>query len=391
MDIKDSVGLVEKKYFHFAHPPQEMTFENGSRLGPLTLAYESYGELNRDQSNAVLVLHALTGDSHAAGYYSESDNNPGWWDIMIGPGKGIDTEKYFVICSNVLGGCRGSSGPSSIVPGTNRPFSLIFPSVTIGDMVQAQKYLIDHLGINKLLSVVGGSMGGMQALEWSVRFPDRVKTAIPIATTTKHSSMAIAFNEVARQAIMKDPNWNQGEYYHQEHHPSHGQTVARMIGHITYLSDTALKKKFDRKKQKTTDFNYTMETDFQVGKYLAYQGQKFVDRFDANSLLYLTKASDHFELADRYGQGSLAGAFSHAQCKYLVVSFTSDWLYPTKQSRTMVQAMKKNNLNVNFCEIPIDYGHDSFLVYNPRLSQLISGFLETELPCGNREGEINAL
>jgi len=257
-------------------------------------------------------------------------------------------------------------------------------------MVQAQKYLIEHLGINQLLAVIGGSMGGMQALEWSVRFPEMIRAAIPIATTTKHSSMAIAFNEVARQAIMKDPNWNNGDYY-ENSYPSHGQAVARMIGHITYLSDTALKKKFGRTHQKETKFTYNMETDFQVGEYLAYQGQKFVDRFDANSLLYLTKASDHFELADKYGQGSLAEAFSHAKCKYLVVSFTSDWLYPTKQSRTMVQAMKKNNLYVNFCEILIDYGHDSFLVENPRLSHLVSGFLDKEYNTIEQQGEENAL
>ncbi len=390
MNKHNSVGLVEKNFFHFAHPPNEMLFECGQKMGPLTLAYETYGELNKDKTNAVLVLHALTGDSHAAGYYSKHDNKPGWWDIMIGPGKGIDTDKYFVICSNVLGGCRGSTGPSSIDPDTGRPYSLNFPAITIGDMVQAQKHLIEHLGIEQLLAVVGGSMGGMQALEWSVRFPDMVRAAIPIATTTKHSSMAIAFNEVARQAIMKDPNWNNGDYY-ENHYPSHGQAVARMIGHITYLSDSALKKKFGRTHQKENKFTYSMENDFQVGEYLAYQGQKFVDRFDANSLLYLTKASDHFELADKYGQGSLAEAFSLARCKYLVVSFTSDWLYPTRQSRTMVQAMKKNNLYVNFCEILIDYGHDSFLVDNPRLFSLISGFLDKEYSSINKQGEKNAL
>jgi len=372
-----SVGKVRKHFFHFAHPPQEMAFECGRRLGPLTLAYETYGQLNANRSNAVLILHALTGDSHAAGYYSVKDVKPGWWDIMVGPGKGIDTSKYFVICSNVLGGCMGSTGPSSINPKTNEPYALDFPMVTIGDMVQAQKKLIEHLGIEQLLCVIGGSMGGMQLLEWTVRFPGMVRSAIPIATTSKHSAMAIAFNEVARQAIMKDPAWANGCYYHDQP-PEHGLAVARMIGHITYLSDVSLRKKFDQGHQDRCELAYNLESDFQVGSYLEYQGQKFVDRFDANSLLYLSKASDYFDLAARYGGGSLSKAFSHARADFLVVSFTSDWLYPTSQSRSMVQAMKKNNLDVTFCEILIDYGHDSFLVHNPRLSQLISSFLDNQ-------------
>jgi homoserine O-acetyltransferase len=354
-----------------------MRFECGESLGPLTLAYETYGQLNQKKTNAILVLHALTGDSHAAGYYTEVDEKPGWWETMIGPGKGIDTDKYFVICSNVLGGCMGSTGPCSINPLTKRPYSLQFPMVTIGDMVQAQQYLIENLGISKLLAVIGGSMGGMQALEWSVRFPDMVQTAIPIASTTQHSAMAIAFNEVSRQAIMNDPNWNNGDYYDTSI-PKHGQAVARMIGHVTYLSDIALRKKFDYRLQEDEEITFNFDSDFQVGSYLRHQGQKFVNRFDANSLLYLTKATDFFNLANRYGQGSLAKAFSQAICDYLVVSFTSDWLYPTYQSKKMVQAMKKNNLNVNFCEIQTDYGHDSFLVPNPRLSQLIAGFLDNK-------------
>lgn len=378
MEKEKSVGIVERKEFHFAYPPNEMEFECGIELGPLTLAYETYGELNKDKTNAVLVLHALTGDAHAAGYYSENDPKPGWWDIMVGPNKGIDTNKYFVICSNVLGGCMGSTGPSSINPRTNDYYSLDFPMVTIGDMVQAQKHLIDYLGIERLLTVVGGSMGGMQALEWSVRYPERVKSAIPIATTTQHSATAIAFNEVARQAIINDPNWNNG-YYYNGPYPEHGQAVARMIGHITYLSDAALRKKFDRTPKSNREISTDFETNFEVGNYLRYQGKKFVHRFDANSVLYLTKAADYFNLANRYGNSSLAEAFSKTQCSYLVVSFSSDWLYPTYQSKTMVKAMKKNNLDVNFCEIQIDYGHDSFLVHNPKLSSLISGFLSNEL------------
>jgi homoserine O-acetyltransferase len=374
VDSQDSVGLVEKKYFHFAHPPEEMEFECGQRLGPLTLAYETYGKLSPDRDNAVLVLHALTGDSHAAGYYSELEEKPGWWDTMIGPGKGIDTNKYFVICSNVLGGCMGSTGPGSIDPRTGKPYALSFPLVTVGDMVQAQKHLVEHLGVERLLAVIGGSMGGMQVLEWSVRFPDMVRSAIPIATATRHSAMAIAFNEVARQAIMNDPNWNNGEYY-QGSPPQHGQAVARMIGHVTYLSDIALRKKFDRPGQSGSGQEGGFFAEFPVSNYLRYQGQKFVHRFDANSLLYLSRATDSFNLAKRYGEGSLVQAFSRARCKYLVLSFSSDWLYPTSQSRSMVKAMKKANTMVNFCEIQIDYGHDSFLVHNPKQAALVSGFL----------------
>jgi homoserine O-acetyltransferase len=354
-----------------------MEFECGRRLGPLTLAYETYGQLNQTGSNAVLVLHALTGDAHAAGYHQLEGSRPGWWENMVGPGKGIDTNKYFVICSNVLGGCMGSTGPSSYKPSSQERFALDFPLVTIGDMVQAQRELVRHLGISRLLAVIGGSMGGMQALEWSVRFPEMVHSAIPIATTCRHSAMAIAFNEVSRQAIMKDPNWNQGNYY-QGPQPVHGQAVARMIGHVTYLSDEALRRKFDRSLQDREEPSFDLSTDFQVGSYLQHQGEKFVHRFDANSLLYLTKATDYFNLAESYGQGSLVQAFSRARADYLVVSFSSDWLYPTSQSRTLVQAMKKSNLEVNFCEIQIDYGHDSFLVQNPRLAQLISSFLDRQ-------------
>jgi len=372
---RNTVGIVDKNYFHFAHPPEEMEFECGQRLGPLTLAYETYGELNRDRDNAVLVLHALTGDSHAAGYYSEQEEKPGWWENMIGPGKGIDTNKYFVICSNVLGGCMGSTGPSSTDPRTGRPYALSFPLITIGDMVQAQKHLIDSLGIERLLTVIGGSMGGMQVLEWSVRFPDMVRSAIPIATATKHSAMAIAFNEVSRQAIMNDPNWNNGDYYNRPL-PHHGQAVARMIGHVTYLSDIALQKKFDGPDKGGTGREGGFFTEFPVSNYLRHQGQKFVHRFDANSLLYLSRATDAFNLAQRYGDGSLVQAFSRASCKYMVLSFSSDWLYPTSQSRAMVKAMKKNNTRVTFCEIDFDYGHDSFLVQNPKQAALVSGFLD---------------
>jgi homoserine O-acetyltransferase len=370
-----SVGLVEKKHFTFADPPAELTLESGARLGPVTLAYETYGTLNPGQTNAILVLHALSGDSHAAGYYAEDDPKPGWWDSMVGPGKGIDTDRYFVLCSNVLGSCLGSSGPSSLNPATGLPYGLDFPLVTIGDMVQAQKELLDMLGIRQILAVIGGSIGGMQVLEWALRYPEMVLSAIPLATATKHSALAIAFNEVARQAIMADPHWQGGNYY-QGPKPSLGLAVARMIGHITYLSDEALRMKFGRRLQDRNDFSYNFDADFQVESYLRYQGAKFVERFDANSFLYITKAADYFDLGLQHGNGSTVEAFSKTEAKFLVVSFTSDWLYPTYQSKEIVSALKKNGRDVSFLEIEAEWGHDAFLLPSERLTELLRGFLD---------------
>lgn len=370
-----SVGLVEKKFYTFAEPPHAITLESGPQLGPITVAYETYGALDRDKKNAVLILHALSGDSHVAGYYTDADQKPGWWDIMVGPGKGIDTNKYFVVCSNVLGGCMGSTGPSSINPKTQKPYGLDFPVVTIGDMVRVQKALIDHLGIRNILSVIGGSTGGMQVLEWCLRYPGIVVAAIPLATTSKHSALTIAFNEVARQAIMADPNWNNGDYYSGPR-PNQGLAVARMIGHITYLSDESLRLKFGRRLQDKNDFSFNFEADFQVESYLKYQGKKFVERFDANSFLYITKAADYYDLGHQHNSGSAVKAFSKAKAKFLIISFTSDWLYPTYQSKAMVQAMKKNGLDVSFCEIEAGWGHDAFLLPNERLTKLVKGFLE---------------
>ncbi len=370
-----SVGLVEKKYFTFANPHNEMILENGSQLGPITLVYETYGTLTPRKNNVILILHALSGDSHVAGYYTEKDSKPGWWDIMVGPGKGIDTNKYFVICSNMLGSCMGSTGPSSTNPETNRPYGIDFPFVTIGDMVSVQKMLLDHLGIQQILSVIGGSIGGMQVLEWCVRYPEMIISAIPLATTTRHSALAIAFNEVARQAIMADPKWNNGDYYSGEK-PELGLAIARMVGHITYLSDESMRLKFGRRLQNKKDFSFNFDVDFQVESYLRYQGTKFVERFDANSFLYLTKASDYYDLEKQHGNDSAVKAFSKTNVKFLVVSFTSDWLYPTYQSKTMVKAMKKNGLDVSFCEIEAQWGHDAFLLPNDRLTSLMKGFLE---------------
>jgi homoserine O-acetyltransferase len=370
-----SVGIISKKSFTFAEPPSPMRLESDARLGPVTIVYETYGKLAPDRRNAILVLHALSGDSHAAGYYSPEDEKPGWWDCMVGPGKGIDTDKFFVICSNIIGSCMGSTGPSSVNPATGRPYGLDFPVVTIGDMVAAQKALITHLGIERLMCVVGGSIGGMQVLEWCVRYPDMVASAIPLATTMRHSALSIAFNEVARQSIMADPNWNQGDYYSGAP-PALGLAVARMIGHITYLSDESMRLKFGRRLQDKSDFSFNFDGDFQVENYLRYQGRKFVERFDANSFLYITKAADYYDLAKLHGGGSAVQAFSKTRAKFLVISFTSDWLYPTYQAREIVKALKKNSRDVSFCEIEAEWGHDAFLLPSERLKTLIHGFLE---------------
>jgi len=369
-----SSGIVEKQFHTTAQPPDEILLECGARLGPITIAYETFGTLNAHKSNAVLILHALSGDSHVAGYYTEKDEKPGWWDSMVGPGKGIDTDKYFVICSNIIGSCMGSTGPNTPNPKTARPYGLEFPVVTIGDMFRAQKFLVDALGIQKLLAVVGGSVGGMQVLEWCVRYPEMVTAAIPLDTTTKHSALAIAFNEIARQAIMTDPNWNGGDYYSGSR-PETGLAVARMIGHVTYLSDQSMRLKFGRRLQNKNDFSFNFDPEFQVESYLRHQGQRFVERFDANAFLYITKAADYFDLAEQHGNGSMVEAFSKTKARFLIVSFTSDWLYPTYQSREMVKAIKKTGQDVSFCEIEAKWGHDAFLIPNPRLSSILGGFL----------------
>ncbi len=364
--------LVERKLFTFAQPPHEMVLDCGARLGPVTLAYETLGELNAERTNAILILHAFSGDSHVAGYLKENDERAGWWDNMVGPGKPVDTNRYFVICSNILGGCSGSTGPSSINPATGKPYGLAFPMVTLKDMVHAQKQLIDHLGITRLMALIGGSVGGMQVLRWCADYPEMVVSAIPLATTTRHSAQAIAFNEVARQAIMADPEWNNGDYY-DGLGPTHGLAVARMIGHVTYLSDEAMREKFGRRLHRSAlSFDFT--GDFQVESYLHHQGKKFVNRFDANSLLYITKAADYFDL--ERGGGNLLINEALEGVSFLVVSFTSDWLYPTYQSRDIVSALKKNGGDVSFCEIEAQWGHDAFLMPNKRLDGLISGFLD---------------
>jgi homoserine O-acetyltransferase len=341
--------------------------DSGAAFGPIDVAYETYGELNDNKTNAVLILHAFSGDAHAAGQDKET-GNLGWWDNMIGPGKGFDTHKYFVISSNILSGCRGTSGPSSINPQTGCPYAMSFPPVTLADMVRLQKMLIDHLGIKRLLAVAGGSMGAMQALQWTVAYPEAVAAVIPIAGTARHSPQQIAFNEVGRQAIMADPDWNEGNYYGKRP-PARGLAVARMVGHITYMSDQSMRDKFGRRRRD--------QNQFEVESYLRYRGNQFVDRFDANSYLYITKAMDYFDLTN--GRASLSAAFENVKSRFLVISFTSDWLYPSYQSLEVVRALRGRNCDVAYCELPSNYGHDAFLVNIDEQAELVRGFLASTL------------
>jgi homoserine O-acetyltransferase/O-succinyltransferase len=373
MNDSSSIGIVEPQYFTFAEPPGELELACGRKLGPVTIAYETYGTLNADKSNAVLILHALSGDAHAAGYHGTTDRKPGWWDNMIGPGKGFDTNKYFVICSNVLGGCQGSTGPSSIDPATGKPFGLHFPIITIGDMVRAQRQLIEHLGIKQLLSVAGGSMGGMQAMEWMTRYPELTKSAMVIASTHRLSAQAIAFDAVGRHAIQADHEFHNGEYLEQDSHPAQGLSIARMLAHITYLSDDSMRAKFGRALRETEEYRYDFASEFSVETYLDYQGAQFVNRFDANSYLYITKAINYFDIAAPYGD--LDKVMALAQCKVMVLSYSSDWLYPPYQSQEIVHALTRQKKDVTYCNIKSDYGHDAFLLETGAMRKIIGGFL----------------
>ncbi len=350
---------------------ESLALDCGETLAPVEVAYETYGELNAARSNAICICHALTGDAHAAGI-SRADGKPGWWDSMIGPGKAFDTDRYFVLCSNVLGGCRGTTGPSSVNPATGKPYALAFPVITIPDMVRLQKMLIERLGIERLLAVTGGSMGGMQALQWAAAYPDAVVSAIPIATTARHSAQQIAFNEVGRQAIMADLDWNGGDYY-DSNPPARGLAVARMVGHITYMSDESMREKFGRRLRNKETLGFDFSVDFEVESYLRYRGTQFVNRFDANSYLYITKALDYFDLAN--GAGSLADAFRSGNTRFLAISFTSDWLYPSYQLVEVVQALRSMNRDVAYCELPSNYGHDAFLVDVGEQTEVVRGFL----------------
>jgi len=364
-----SIGVVKTQYFHFAQPPDELTLECGEKLGPITVAYETYGTLNDQRSNAILIVHALSGDAHAAGFH-EGDVKPGWWDDMIGPGKAFDTDRYFVICSNVLGGCKGTTGPCSVNPKTGRKYGLDFPIISISDMVNVQKRLVGHLKIERLLSVAGGSMGGMQALEWLIRHRDRLGSAIVIATAVKHSSQQIAFHEVGRQAIMADPHWKDGHYYGSLP-PAKGLAVARMVGHITYMSDVSMAEKFGRHpgEEKLHKFSAGSE----VEDYLQARGNHFVKRFDANSYLYITRAIDSF---DPSRGKDLYEVFRGIKARVLVLAFKSDWLYPASQSREIVRACKLAGVDTTYCEIDSTYGHDAFLLEVEEETHLIKHFLQ---------------
>ena len=347
--------------------------DEGRKLSPFTIAYKTYGELNAAKSNAILVCHALTGDQFAASRHPVT-GKPGWWDFTVGPGKAIDTNRFFVICTNVLGGCMGTTGPAETDPATGKPYGLSFPLVTIRDMVRAQAMLLDALGIDELLCVTGGSMGGMQVLQWAASYPDRVISAIPIATGARHSAQNIAFNEVGRQAIMADPDWRGGAYQGAGTQPSKGLAVARMAAHITYLSQPALQRKFGRSLQNREAISFGFGADFQIESYLRHQGLTFVDRFDANSYLYITRAMDYFDLAADY-DGVLARAFRGSKTRFCIISFSSDWLFPPPENKTIAHALNAAAANVSFVEIESDRGHDAFLLEEPAMFATVRGFL----------------
>nr|WP_253201146.1 homoserine O-acetyltransferase [Sphingomonas quercus] len=350
-----------------------LALDGGGSLAAIDIAYETYGTLAPDKSNAILICHALTGDQHVASAHPIT-GKPGWWSRMVGPGLPIDPDRHFIISTNVLGSCMGSSGPASLDPVTGLPYAMRFPVITIRDMVRAQALLLDHLGIARLEAVVGGSMGGMQALEWAATFPDRVEAVVGIATTARHSAQNIAFNEVGRQAIMADPNWRGGDYYATGQAPTAGLAVARMAAHITYLSEAGLTGKFGRRLQAREAKSFGFDADFQVESYLRHQGLAFTDRFDANSYLYITRAIDYFDLAEAHG-GRLADAFRDTRTRFCIVSFDTDWLYPTPESRIIVHALNAAGAEASFVEISSPYGHDAFLLDTPELFRVVDGFL----------------
>ena len=360
---------------------QPMNLDNGTQFGPFDIAYQTYGALNAEKSNVILICHALTGDQYVASEHPVT-GKPGWWDDMVGAGKPIDTERFFVICINALGGCMGSAGPKEIDPKTNRPYGLEFPVITIADMVRAQKLVIEQLGIGQLFCVVGGSMGAMQVLEWASRYKDNVFSAMPIAGAARHTAQNIAFHEVGRQAILADPDWHGGNYMEHGSVPRRGLGVARMTAHITYLSEAALHRKFGRNLQNRAQPSYGFDADFQVESYLRHQGSTFVERFDANSYLYITRAMDYFDLAAEYG-GSLAAAFDGVKARFCIVSFSSDWLFPTAENRAIVHALNAVAADVSFVEIESDQGHDAFLLDEPEFRRVARGFIDS---CAEQRG-----
>ena len=368
-ETEGEVGLVRFEDFVC---PEAFGFEDGQSIPGFTLRYETYGRMNADRTNGILICHALSGDHHCAGIHSLKDRKTGWWNNMIGPGKPIDTNRFFVVSSNCIGGCQGSSGPNSINPETGHPYNLAFPAVSIRDMVRTQRLLVDHLGLNGLVAVIGGSMGGMQVLQWGIEYPGFVRRLIPMATTSRHGSQAIAFNEVGRRAIMEDPEWQSGEYP-ADGGPRVGLSIARMMAHITYLSDKSMDRKFGRRRREETEGTAPSKVDFEVWSYLRHQGRSFIDRFDANTYIYFSRALDYFDLPGQYG--SLEEAFSNLTSSVLVVGFASDWLFPPSQNREIVLAMLRAGKRASYAEVEMDLGHDSFLVESPDLYELVRAFL----------------
>lgn len=373
MDKSNNRRIITPQDFIFGEKEEDkLSLDCGKKIGPVNIRYETYGELNPDKSNAILIVHALSGDAHVAAFHSESDEKSGWWDDMVGSGKPFDTEKYFIVCSNIIGGCSGSTGPRSINPETGKRYNMDFPVITIADMVRAQRRLMEHLGIKKWLSIAGGSMGGMQVLQWSVDYPEAVNSAIAIATTSRLSPQSIAFNWVGRESIMSDANWNNGNY--EEKVPEKGLATARMLGHITYLSDESMYRKFGRRLREKEQYSFDFSHDFEVESYLIYKGRSFVERFDANSYLYISRAMDYFDLSSNF-KGSLSAALSVVSSPFLVISFSSDWLFPPYQSKEIVRSLRNNSVDVTYCDIQSIYGHDAFLLETDVLGRLISDFL----------------
>jgi homoserine O-acetyltransferase len=378
----DGVGCVTTQFVELFAPPKPLILDSGEQFGPITVAYETYGELSEKRDNAVFVCHALTGDAHVAGKHSADDRKFGWWDPLIGPGRALDTTKYFVICANVLSGCQGTTGPMSLDPATGRPFGTRFPFITVGDMVSVHRELVRTLGIETLLGVIGGSLGGMQVLEWAARFPESIRAAVCLAASARLSAQGIAFNAVGRRAITVDPNFHNGDYYHAdgpkkhgEEGPRYGLALARMVAHITYLSELSIERKFGRRLQHSDQLAYQLEreTEFQIESYLHYQGKRFIERFDANSYLYLTRAMDYFDLVARYG--SLEQALGRTDARFLVTSYNTDWLFPSSQSKEIVSSLVKTGRHVTYLELESVFGHDSFLIEIEQLAELLVPFL----------------
>lgn len=374
-DVPDSVGIVETRFASLFSDDRPLRFQIGAEFNSVTVAYETYGTLNAKKDNAVYICHALTGDAHAAGRHSADDEKPGWWDGFIGPGKALDTNKHYIICANVLGGCQGTTGPGSINPETGERFCLDFPFLTVADIVSVHSELVRHLGIEQLLAVVGGSLGGMQVIDWSVRFPGQMRACVVLASAPKLAAQGIAFNAVGRRAIYGDAGFEKGKYYDSEG-PRYGLALARMVAHITYLSEDSIELKFGRRLQDGDDFAYDMqkETEFRIESYLHYQGKRFVQRFDANSYVYLTRAMDYFDLAE--GHESLAEAVKDVQARFLVASYDTDWLFPTSQSKELVSALLQVGKHVSFTELNCPFGHDSFLIDLGPLTDMVGPFLE---------------